>query len=215
MASEDKTVPPLPTEGDSPVVVEAVPAAEADQMIDPAQLESTVVVTNIKMADKEATQAALAKALPDGISIVSTISQVEGAYQHVVLILDSPASAERVCGMPAVDIMGTPGCKFIRAKNLNVPQEQNAVVKRKASNKIKAAAVGMTASAIILGGSLLSKVKKVDDETGISRKVNESWETGKKKVVEIDAQLGISAGVRTGATATVNAGTSIFPSAIL
>ena len=106
-------------------------------------------------------------------------------------------------------------CKFIRAKNLNVPQEQERFGEEEESieqNQSGSCGHGRH-EAIILGGSVLSKVKKVDDETGISKKVNESWEKGKKKVVEIDAQLGISAGVRNGATATVKL-VAILPTCI-
>ncbi len=210
VASEDKTVPALPAlpADDDAVVAEVVPAG--DQMIDPNQLLSTVVVTNLPLADEARTRAALVASLPSDVTIVSSISQVEDACQHVVLILDSPASAERACEIPAAEILGAPNCKFIRAKNLNVPQQGeagDAVALQTSSGKgkIKKAAVGMTASAIVLGGSVLAKVTKVDQDTGISKTVNKGWNTGKKKVVEIDAQLGISAGVKTGAAATVNA----------
>jgi hypothetical protein len=200
VSAADKTVPALPVATDDEDAVVAEAAADGDQMIDPNQLLSTVVVTNLPRADQERTLAALVAALPSGVSIVSSIFQNEDACQHVVLILDSPASAERACGLAAAEILGTPNCKFIRAKNLNVPEGESAVALPSGSGgKIKKAAVGVTASAIVLGGSVLAKV------AGISKTVNKGWNTGKKKVVEIDAQLGISAGVKTGAAATVNA----------
>jgi hypothetical protein len=206
VSAADKTVPALPVATDDEDAVVAEAAADGDQMIDPNQLLSTVVVTNLPRADQERTLAALVAALPSGVSIVSSIFQNEDACQHVVLILDSPASAERACGLAAAEILGTPNCKFIRAKNLNVPEGESAVALPSGSGgKIKKAAVGVTASAIVLGGSVLAKVAKVDQDAGISKTVNKGWNTGKKKVVEIDAQLGISAGVKTGAAATVNA----------
>lgn len=207
-------VPEIPASSDNedlPVV--EVEAEAADEVISEEQMPSTVVITGLPLCSESDIRAGLEESL--GLVILKAIFQRAEEKQHAVVVLNSPEAAEEACAKSGSSVLGSP-VVIVRAVQLQAgveDGESSTISTARRSNslflKAKATTVGVTASAMVVGSSVMKKVQEADKKTGISSSVNASFQATKCKVTEIDSQLGISAGVRSAAKSTATAVKSI------
>jgi len=209
-------VPPLPDlDGDAAAAAEQgaaapLPEVAADEVITPEQMPCTVVVTGLPAGDAATTRAALDASCADFGVVQKTIFQQDGAQQHAVVVLDSQAAAmSAVAKLNGGEIMGAT-VSVVSAAGLapeidgrgGAPTALTTGSSNSLFAKAKVATIGVTASALMLGGRIVEKVKGVDESAGISKRVQGAAAATSAKVAQLDSQLGISAGINTGIAQT-------------
>ena len=192
--TDNKTVPDIPEDDDLPTV-------DADEVITELQMPCTVVITGLPNQSADATTTALSATFSSAGKIVKTIYQIDGEQQHAVVVLDTSEAATAACTMSGCTILGST-VNIIRAQQLQGDDENSKLTATEGrhTNKMfvqaKVATVGVTASAIVLGGQAVDGIKSLDERAGISKTVNAAATATTKKVTELDQQLGVSTAVK-------------------
>lgn len=196
--AKDKTVPPLPaTDDDDESVIGGEPTVDADEVITEEQMPCTVVITGLPKTNAEETTAALSEKFMGVGTVQHTIFQMDGDQQHAVVVLDTADAATAACAMSGSQILGC-DVNIIRAQQLNDDSGKNGGGENssKMFKQAKVATVGVTASALVLGGQAVDGIKSLDERAGISKTVGAAVTTTTAKVNELDQSLGVSVAVK-------------------
>ena len=186
--AKDKTVPPLPaTDDDDESVIGGEPTVDADEVITEEQMPCTVVITGLPKTNAEETTAALSEKFMGVGTVQHTIFQMDGDQQHAVVVLDTADAATAACAMSGSQILGC-DVNIIRAQQLNDDSGKNGGGENssKMFKQAKVATVGVTASALVLGGQAVDGIKSLDERAGISKTVGAAVTTTTAKVNELD-----------------------------
>ncbi|EQC26995.1 hypothetical protein SDRG_15208 [Saprolegnia diclina VS20] len=162
-----------------------------DSSVTEDEVASTIVVTNIPMAEKSVTEQALVAVFASCGAVKRTILQADGeTLQHAVLVFATPEAAAASLQHDGAAVLN--GHISVISAGALPPSSPS----KKASSGVNSVAKFL-AGGYSVGAAGLTHVQRFDEEHKISLQVKSGAEVAKMKAAELDAQFHVSEKIAT------------------